>query len=359
MFALQGRLSAQDASAIVLGKHSGRAAFADALHKMDIQIEDDDFRAAFDRFKELADRKGEISEEGIRAIVEEKTSVTPDLMELVAIHVSGGNRETPIATVTLRRNGDVLEARSEGDGMVNAAFAALRDVFSIPAILLDYRVSPLTSGADAMAEVNVIIQVGPETYSGGAIWPYEYDLDRDQFDVSLSHFADDFLACFQYTDDAERFHQRLGDRLEGFGLGLAEEKTHRIEFGRFAARDRKRRGEGKPETFDFLGFTHICSQNHSGRFDIRRQTIAKRMRRALDLVPGRQSVIWEMRRMANQLRGIDAAPGRCYEFAQLAMHCPEGASIEQASAKPRLVTRNRHGIPGRRQGGYRPGDASD
>ncbi len=157
------------ASAIVLGKHSGRAAFADALENMDIKLEDDDFAAAFDRFKELADRKGEISEEGIRAIVEEKTNVAPDLLELVDIHVSGGNRETPVATVTLRRNGDVIEANSEGDGMVNAAFAALRTVFDIPAVLLDYRVSPLTSGADAMAEVNVIIQVGPETYSGRGV----------------------------------------------------------------------------------------------------------------------------------------------------------------------------------------------
>ena len=157
------------ASAIVLGKHSGRAAFADALTKLDIQLEDDDFKAAFDRFKELADRKGEISEEGIRAIVSEKTGVTQDLVELIGIHVSGGNRETPVATVTLRRNGDVIETCSEGDGMVNAAFAALRDAFEVAAVLLDYRVSPLTSGADAMAEVNVIIQVASETYSGRGV----------------------------------------------------------------------------------------------------------------------------------------------------------------------------------------------
>jgi 2-isopropylmalate synthase len=157
------------ASAIILGKHSGRAAFADALEKMDIHLEDDDFKAAFNRFKELADRKGEISEEGIRAIVTEKTSVSPDLLELVGIHVSGGNRKVPVATVTLQRNGDVIESSSEGDGMVNAAFAALRNVFDLPAVLLDYRVSPLTSGADAMAEVNVIIQIGPETYSGRGV----------------------------------------------------------------------------------------------------------------------------------------------------------------------------------------------
>ena len=157
------------ASSIVLGKHSGRAAFADALAKMDIALEDDDFKAAFDRFKELADRKGEISEEGVRAIVSEKTSVDPDTIELVGIHFSGGTQEVPLATVTVRRNGDTIEVSSEGDGMVNAAFGALRGVFDIEAILLDYRVSPLTSGADAMAEVNVIIQVGPETYSGRGV----------------------------------------------------------------------------------------------------------------------------------------------------------------------------------------------
>ncbi|MCP4967805.1 MAG: 2-isopropylmalate synthase [bacterium] len=157
------------ASAIVLGKHSGRAAFADALANMDIALEDDDFKAAFDRFKELADRKGEISEEGVRAIVSEKTSVAPDTVELVGIHFSGGTQEVPLATVSVRRNGDTIEVNSEGDGMVNAAFGALRDVFEIEAILLDYRVSPLTSGADALAEVNVIIQVASETYSGRGV----------------------------------------------------------------------------------------------------------------------------------------------------------------------------------------------
>jgi 2-isopropylmalate synthase len=157
------------ASAIVLGKHSGRAAFADALANMDMSLEDEDFKRAFDRFKELADRKGEISEEGIRAIVAEKTGVTVAPIQLEGIHFSGGNRQVPVAVVTVKRNGDVLEVESEGDGMVNAAFGALRRVFDVEAVLLDYRVSPLTSGADAMAEVNVIIQVGSETFSGRGV----------------------------------------------------------------------------------------------------------------------------------------------------------------------------------------------
>jgi 2-isopropylmalate synthase len=156
-------------SMIVLGKHSGRAAFADALTKLGIVLEDEDFARAFARFKELADRKGEISEEGLRAIVYEETSVSTELIHLVAIHVSGGNETVPVATVRVDQGGVERTIKAEGDGMVNATFVALQQVFDIPATLLDYRVSPLTSGADAMAEVNVIIQVGPETYSGRGV----------------------------------------------------------------------------------------------------------------------------------------------------------------------------------------------
>ena len=156
-------------SMIVLGKHSGRAAFGDALTKLGIVLEDEDFARAFARFKELADRKGEISEEGLRAIVDEETSVSTEMIHLVAIHVSGGNETVPVATVRVDQGGVERTVEAEGDGMVNATFVALQQVFDIPATLLDYRVSPLTSGADAMAEVNVIIQVGPETYSGRGV----------------------------------------------------------------------------------------------------------------------------------------------------------------------------------------------
>ncbi len=156
-------------SMIVLGKHSGRAAFSDALARMGINLEDDDHARAFARFKELADRKGEISEQGLRAIVEEETGVASELIRLVGIHVSGGDRETPVAEVRVDQGGETREIRAEGDGMVNAAFVALQDAFGIPATLVDYRVSPITAGADAMAEVSVIIQVKAATYSGRGV----------------------------------------------------------------------------------------------------------------------------------------------------------------------------------------------
>ena len=92
-------------------------------------------------------------------------------------------------------------------------------------------------------------------------------------------YADDFVMGFQYRADAEAFHLELGKRMRKFGLELNEEKTRLIEFGRFAAESRAKRGEGKPETFDFLGFTHICARRRKdGRFTLLRKTMAKRLR---------------------------------------------------------------------------------
>lgn len=113
------------------------------------------------------------------------------------------------------------------------------------------------------------------------LWVKQWRKKHVRGDMIIVRFADDFVVGFQHKQDAERFHEALQARVARFALTLHPTKTRLIEFGRFAARDRKRRRVGKPETFDFLGFTHICSQNHSGRFDIRRQTIAKRMRAKL------------------------------------------------------------------------------
>jgi RNA-directed DNA polymerase len=120
---------------------------------------------------------------------------------------------------------------------------------------------------------------------------YVFDLWADQWrrryargDVVLTRFADDYVAGFQHREDAERFLAELRDRLAKFGLELHAEKTRLIRFGRFAAQQRKQRGLGKPETFDFLGFTHICGKTRSGSFALRRVTIRKRMRAKLHKV---------------------------------------------------------------------------
>ncbi|MCG8583554.1 MAG: hypothetical protein MI757_02455 [Pirellulales bacterium] len=101
-------------------------------------------------------------------------------------------------------------------------------------------------------------------------------------DVIIVRYADDFVLGFQHEDEAKCFLSELRDRLKEFGFELHPEKTRLIEFGRFAIEDRADRGEGRPETFDFLGFTHICGKIRKGnRFTIHRKTIAKRMRSKL------------------------------------------------------------------------------
>ena len=89
-------------------------------------------------------------------------------------------------------------------------------------------------------------------------------------------YADDFVACFQYKHEAEEFYELLKDRMAHFGLEMEESKTRLIEFGRFAAEDRRKRGEGKPETFTFLGFTHYCSTAKGGWFRVKRKTSKKK-----------------------------------------------------------------------------------
>lgn len=102
--------------------------------------------------------------------------------------------------------------------------------------------------------------------------------------VLYVRFADDIVAGFEYEGDALRFQADLRERLEKFALTLHPEKTRLIEFGRYAARDRARRGLGKPETFDFLGFRHISGRSHAGYFQLRRKTRRDRMRSRLKTI---------------------------------------------------------------------------
>jgi group II intron reverse transcriptase/maturase len=131
------------------------------------------------------------------------------------------------------------------------------------------------------------------TPQGGSISPllgnlylhYAFDLWVEQWrrgqargEVIVVRYADDILVGFQYREDGERFRRELQERLQRFGLELNAEKTRLIEFGRFAAQTRKQRGAGKPETFDFLGFTHYCGKTREGRFVVRLKSRTKRVR---------------------------------------------------------------------------------
>lgn len=104
-------------------------------------------------------------------------------------------------------------------------------------------------------------------------------------EMIVVRYADDFIVGFQYRGDAERFLKELRERLQKFGLALHPDKTRLIEFGRFAASNRQQRGEGKPETFDFLGFTHYCGRTRkNAKFFVWRTTIGKRLRTKIQAV---------------------------------------------------------------------------
>jgi group II intron reverse transcriptase/maturase len=145
--------------------------------------------------------------------------------------------------------------------------------------------------------VCTVSEVG--TVQGGSISPllaniylhYVFDLWVHQWrrryahgDVIVVRFADDFVMGFECEDDAERFLTDLRDRFARFGLALHPDKTRVLEFGRFAAARRQARGAGKPETFNFLGFTHICARTRKGRFTVLRQTMRKRLHAKLKSV---------------------------------------------------------------------------
>jgi RNA-directed DNA polymerase len=116
------------------------------------------------------------------------------------------------------------------------------------------------------------------------LWVQWWRTNQARGDVIVVRFADDFIVGFQYPEQAQRFKEALRERLAKFGLELHPEKTRLIEFGRFAQQSRQQRGQGKPETFTFLGFTHICSRNSNGRFLVLRKTARKKWQAKLKAV---------------------------------------------------------------------------
>jgi RNA-directed DNA polymerase len=109
------------------------------------------------------------------------------------------------------------------------------------------------------------------------LWAQQWRRRHARGEVIIVRYADDVVLGFQHQSDAERFRKDLADRLARFGLSLNADKTRLIRFGRFAAQQRAERGLGRPETFEFLGFTHYCATTKDGRFAVRRRTIKKRM----------------------------------------------------------------------------------
>ncbi|MEO5839913.1 MAG: 2-isopropylmalate synthase [Acidimicrobiales bacterium] len=143
-------------SKLVLGKHSGRAAFKDALHKMGVEIHGDALESAFTRFKELADRKIQLSEADLEALVaEELGGHLTQAFELVSLDLRGGTSSTPTATVTMKIHGVDCTESATGDGMVEASCKAVRSCTDMEGTLTDYNVLSVTGGVDALADVSL------------------------------------------------------------------------------------------------------------------------------------------------------------------------------------------------------------
>ena len=113
------------------------------------------------------------------------------------------------------------------------------------------------------------------------VWAAWWRRSQLRGDMIIVRYADDFVIGFQYYEEAVKFLTALRQRVSSYGLTLHPKKTRLIEFGKYALANKKKRGKSKPETFDFLGFTHISSKDKNGNFFLRRKTIKKRLKRKI------------------------------------------------------------------------------
>lgn len=137
------------------------------------------------------------------------------------------------------------------------------------------------------------------------LWSHQWRVKKAKGDVVIVRYADDAVLGFQSKWDANEYRALLVQRLAKFGLVLHADKTRLIRFGRFAAQQRAERGEGKPESFDFLGFTHFCTKRKNGEFQVGRKTSRKRLVKQIKAIqtelrrrlhnPPRQTLAWLVR----------------------------------------------------------------
>lgn len=154
------------ASQLVLGKHSGRHALAKRLKDLGFKFNQKKINEIFKMFKELADKKKEVFDDDLIALVEEETKEKRKVYELVSIRVNTGTDIPPSATVKIKHKKKIYEEKSGGDGPVDACFKAVDKITKIKAKLQDYRIASVTSGKDALGEVNLKLAVQDRTVSG-------------------------------------------------------------------------------------------------------------------------------------------------------------------------------------------------
>jgi 2-isopropylmalate synthase len=159
-----------EGNALVLGKHSGRHAFIDALDKIGIELDDGALNRAFGRFKDLADRKVQITDQDLTAIVaEELGAADEDLLVLDSVVVGGGTHLQPRATVHLKRGDETIEESAIGDGLIDAAMGAIARAAAVDARLISFNVSSVTGGSDALGDVVVQLEIDGRRVTGRGV----------------------------------------------------------------------------------------------------------------------------------------------------------------------------------------------
>ena len=154
---------------LVLGKHSGRHAFAERLKKLGFHLNPSQIeKLFFERFKKLADKKKEIFDEDLIALVQEEISLTPKVWQLVGFEVNSGSKTIPTATVKLRSKGKAFSKSSSGDGPVDACYKAIDKITGIKGRLLDYSIQAVTRGKDALGEVRLTVKAKDKEIAGRA-----------------------------------------------------------------------------------------------------------------------------------------------------------------------------------------------
>lgn len=156
-------------SRLVLGKHSGRHAFSNHLSELGYTLSSEDLDKAFQRFKELADKKKEVFDEELQAIVEDEIYAVPENFVLDYIHITSGNKTIPTATIKLKRNGEILQDSACGDGPVDAAYKTIDRLTGMPGTLQSYSINAVAGGKDAMGEVMIKVKIGDQTLTGRGV----------------------------------------------------------------------------------------------------------------------------------------------------------------------------------------------
>ena len=151
---------------IVLGKHSGRHAFAKQLEEMGFQLSADELQRAFTRFKELVDRKIQITDKDLEAIIADEFQNVEEIYTLESLQVAGGTELSPTATVKISKAGERILESAMGDGMVDAVYGAVLRATGVDATLASFNIAAVTAGAEALGDVSVMLEIDGERFSG-------------------------------------------------------------------------------------------------------------------------------------------------------------------------------------------------